>query len=507
MYWLRHEFSKLNWYTIGNVVGMVLLAVGSLMGLPLLCGLIYHESISAFLWVMLGCFILGFLLARIKVEHSMYFARDGLMAVALCWLVVAFIGALPFYISQTIPSFVDALFESVSGFTTTGSSILTEVEPLPKCMLFWRSFSHWIGGMGILVFVLAILPKSNDRSMHILRAESPGPVIGKLVPRLQKSSLILYSMYMGLTVIEIVLLLAGNMPLFDALCNTFGTAGTGGFGVTNQGIGQYGSPYYEMVIGVFMALFGVNFNFYFLMLIREFKSAFSMEEVRDYFLILGASVLMIAINIMPLNQGSLIQSLRYAFFQVSSIMTTTGYSSCNFDMWPTFSKLILLFLMVVGACAGSTGGGMKVSRIAILIKKIYLDISRSNHPKKVQVIRYEGKIVDDRIVDRIMSFFASYILILVLIMLIVSTDGFNLETTISACVACISNIGPGFSVVGPFGNFHAFSDLSKIALSLAMLVGRLEIYPMLIFIAPLIGKHRKKKRSTDDIYGLDNNRI
>lgn len=352
--------------------------------------------------------------------------------------------------------------------------------------------------MGILVFVLAILPKSNDRSMHILRAESPGPVIGKLVPRLRKSAMILYSIYMGLTVIEVILLLLGQMPLFDALCNTFGSAGTGGFSITNQGIGQYNNPYYEWVIGIFMALFGVNFNFYFFLLIHDWKEAMRMEEVKTYGKIILVATLLIAINIVSTISGNFLDALRLAFFQVSSIITTTGYSSCNFDLWPTFSKMILLLLMVLGACAGSTGGGVKVSRMMIICRKIKSDIQRTVHPKKVQLVTFDGKAVDNQVVDQIMSFFGCYILILGLCMFLVSLDGFDMETTISACFSCIGNIGPGFAVVGPYGSFHAFSDLSKIVLSIAMLIGRLEIYPILIFLAPLIGKSRKYKQSKED---------
>ena len=347
MFWLKREFQKLNWQVIGNIVGMVLIALACLMLLPVICGLIYKEidDVLCFLLVIGISLILGFPLSRLKVKHAQYFARDGLIAVGLCWLVVSVFGALPFYISGTIPKFIDCFFETVSGFTTTGSSILPEVESLPRCMLFWRSFTHWVGGMGILVFVLAILPKSNDHSMHLLRAESPGPVIDKLVPRLRKSSFILYSIYMALTIMEILFLLVGKMPLFDTLCNTFGTAGTGGFSVTNQGIGQYGNAYYEMVISIFMILFGINFNFYFLMLIKEFKTAFKMEEVRVYLLIILTSVTMIALNIAPLYDGSYVQAFRYSLFQVASIITTTGYSSFNFDLWPTFSKIILLLLL------------------------------------------------------------------------------------------------------------------------------------------------------------------
>ena len=498
MSWLRKEMRKLNWRVIGNVIGNVLLVLAVLLAFPLVCGLLYHENIQSFILVMIACVFFGLPLSQLKVKHAMYFARDGMMAVGLCWVVLSLVGALPFFLSGAIPDYIDAFFETVSGFTTTGSSILTEVESLPKCMLFWRSFTHWIGGMGILVFVLAILPKSNDRSMHILRAESPGPVIGKLVPRLRQSAMILYLIYMALTIIEIILLLIGKMPLFDALCNTFGSAGTGGFSITNQGIGQYHNAYYEWIIGIFMALFGINFNFYFFCLIRDWKEAFRIEEVKTYIGIVLVSSLLIAINIYPMVGDGFIHSFRLAFFQVSSIITTTGYSSCNFDLWPTFSKMILLLLMVLGACAGSTGGGMKVSRMMIVVRKVKSDIQRTIHPNKVNLIRFDGKAVDDRVVDQIMSFFGCYILIAALVMFIIALDGFDMETTISACFACLSNIGPGFAMVGPFGSFHAFSYLSKIVLSIAMLIGRLEIYPILIFIAPFLGKGRRYRASEED---------
>lgn len=508
MSWLKFEFRKLNWRVIANINGNVLLALAGLLFLPLICGLLYHEDISSFIIVIIISFVLGFPLSRIKTKHSSYFARDGLIAVGLCWIVLSLVGALPFYISGSIPHYVDAFFEAVSGFTTTGSSILTEVESLPKCMLFWRSFTHWVGGMGILVFVLAILPKSNDRSMHILRAESPGPVIGKLVPRLRTSAMILYLMYMGLTIIQVILLVAGHMPLFDALCNTFGSAGTGGFSITNKGIGQYHNAYYEWVIGIFMALFGVNFNFYFFLVIRDFKNAFKMEEVKHYFYVILATTAMITINILSMYKFDVIRCIRLAFFQVSSIITTTGYSSTNFDNWPTFSKMILLLLMVLGACAGSTGGGVKVSRMMIIIRRIKADIQRSVHPQKVEVITFDDKPVPEKVVNQIMSFFGCYILIMAFCFFIVSIDGFDLETTISACVSCLGNIGPGFKICGPFGTFGYFSDLSKIVLSFAMLIGRLEIFPILIFLAPLIGHgHKKKKRAKDTSFLYDENNL
>ena len=505
MSWLRRELRKLNWLVIGNIVGNISLALVGLMVLPVIVGMIYGEltMVKWFLVTMVICAIVGFPLSRFKVEHSMYFARDGLIAVGLAWFVISLFGSLPFYLSGTIPSFVDSLFETISGFTTTGSSILREIESLPKCMLFWRSFTHWVGGMGILVFVLAILPKASERSMHLLRAESPGPVIGKLVPRIRKSSFILYSIYMALTVIETILLLAGGMPIFDSICHSLGTAGTGGFSILNGGIGQYNNTYYEMVISIFMLLFGVNFNFYFFMLIKEYRAAFKMEEVRSYFGIVLASVMLIGMNILPLVEYNGFQAFRYSLFQVASIITTTGYASTDFNLWPTFSKIIILLLMVLGACAGSTGGGIKVSRFMIIIKKVRVDLQRMVHPNKVQLVTFEGKEVPQQVVDQIMSYFGIFMVLLGGILLIVSLDGFDFETTVSACFACIGNIGPGFAICGPLGNFADFSILSKLTLSAAMLIGRLEIYPIMVFLTPFLGKAKTQKRSIEDALRME----
>lgn len=495
MYSIKRQFRKLNWRVIGNVSGNVLLALAAIMVLPMICSWIYGETkvIYSFLSSILISLVIGFPLSRLKVKHSSYFARDGLFAVGMCWIFVSIFGALPFYLSGAIPNYIDCFFETVSGFSTTGASVVSEIEFLPKGILFWRSFTQWIGGMGILVFVLAILPKSNDRSMHILRAESPGPVIGKLVPRLRKSALILYELYMGLTVLEVILLLAGGMPLFDTLCNTFSTAGTGGFSVTNLGIGQYNNNYFEMVICIFMILFGVNFNFYFFLIIRDFKAALHMDEVKNYLRIIGVATLIITINILPMY-GNILESLKLSIFQVSSIITTTAYYSGDFNTWPTLSKVVLLLLMISGACAGSTAGGIKISRFMIILKKIRQDILKNVHPQKVEVISMDGKIINPVVVDQIMSYFGCYIMILGISLLIISIDGFDLETTLSSCIACLGNIGPGFGVVGPLGNYHAFSYLSKLVLCVLMLIGRLEIYPILIFIAPLLGSHRHRKR-------------
>lgn len=503
IYYLNHKLHKLNWRVIGNVIGYVLVAEGCLMVLPVIVDLIYQEHKGhIYLIVLAICLVVGLLLSRLKVKHNAYFAKDGMIAVGLAWIVVSFFGGLPFYLTGEFKSLVDAFFEAVSGFTTTGSSILTEVESLSHATLFWRSFTHWIGGMGILVFILALLPRSNDRNMHIMRAEAPGPTIGKLVPRLRQTAMILYTMYMGLTVLQIIFLLIGGMPLFDTLCNTFGTAGTGGFAIKNTSIGAYHNAYYEGVITVFMILFGINFNMYYFLFIRDFKSVFKNEELRTYLGIIVVSIVCITLNILSIYHGNVATSFRYASFQVGSIITTTGYSSIDYSVWPTFSRMIIFLLTVVGASAGSTGGGVKVSRILIIVKKIKLDIQKLIHPQKVEAITMDGKVVDSDIVNQIMAYFCCFIMIVGACLFLVSLNNFDFETTVTAVITCIGNVGPGFGLCGPMGNFSMFSDFSKIVLSFAMLIGRLEIYPIIIFLFPFfrIGSlpkilNKRKKRS------------
>lgn len=491
MYWNR-AIKRLNWPIIFNLLGYVLLATGCIMLLPMIVSIIYHEACwKAFLYTILLCIMTSLPFMKISSQKKSYFAKDGMIAVGLSWIIVSIFGALPFYFSREIPSFIDCLFETVSGFTTTGSSILTDIEAMSKGLLFWRSFTHWIGGMGVLVFILALLPKSNERTMHVMRAEVPGPVIGKLVPRLKKSAMILYSLYMFLTILEILLLLIGKMPLFDALVNTFGTAGTGGFAIKNTSIAYYNNAYYDAVITIFMLLFGVNFNLYYFMMIRDYKQVVHDEEMHVYFGIVTISIICIMVNIYPIYEN-IVECLRYSSFQVASVITTTGYSTADFDSWPTLSKMILLLLMVIGASAGSTGGGVKVSRMLIIWKKIKLDIQRLIHPQKVNAITLNHRIVDEKTVNQIMGFFCCYMMIAALCLLFVSLDNFDMETTISSVFSCLSNIGPGLGLCGPLGNFSMFSDLSKLILSGAMLIGRLEIYPIIIFIAPLF--HMKLKR-------------
>ena len=494
MYSISKTLQTFNWRVILNIVGHVLRIEGFLLILPMIVDLIYGQNVwDSYLKTIIICLAIGLPLSKLKEKHKSYYAKDGFVAVGLSWTIMSFFGGLPFFFTQEIPSLVDCFFETVSGFTTTGSSILSDVEALTYASLFWRSFTHWVGGMGILVFLLAIIPRSNDRTMHIMRAESPGPVIGKLVPRLKDSAAILYKIYFVLTIIMILFLLAGGMPLFDSLCTAFGTAGTGGFSIKNIGMAYYDSVYLEMVVTFFMLLFGVNFNMFYFLLIKNVRSVWQNEELRTYLIIVFLAVIMIMCNIVGLYNGSWFEAFRFASFQVASIISTTGFSSTNFDLWPQFSKMILLLLMIIGACAGSTAGGIKVSRFLILLKKTKLDVQKLLHPQKVEAITMDKKVVDEQIVHQITSYFFCFMLILAMILLIVSLDNFDLETTLSACFTCIGNVGPGLGLAGPLGNFSMFSDLSKIVLSIAMLIGRLEIYPILIFIVPLFVSNKARK--------------
>ena len=463
---------------IGFVIGRILLTEAVLLVLPMAVALLYGEAAAPFLIPMLLVAVCGLLLSARKPARTSLYARDGLAVVALAWLLMSLFGAMPFVLSGDIPRFVDAFFETVSGFTTTGASILTEIEPLGRGILFWRSFTHWVGGMGVLVFVMAILPMTDGHGMHLLRAEVPGPTVGKLVSRMGDTAKILYGIYLALTVIEIVLLLAGGMPLYDACIHAFGTAGTGGFSCRNLSVGAYDSAYFDIVIGVFMLLFGVNFNLYFFLLIRRFRDVFRSEELRAYLGIVAAAVVAITVDILHLY-GSFASSLRYAFFQVASIITTTGFATADFNTWPSFSKAILVTLMFIGACAGSTGGGIKVARIIILVKTSLGDMRKMLHPNAIVTVRMEGKPLSDKHIRSVHLFITVYLLVFTGSLLLLSLEGFDLITTFTALTACINNIGPGLEMVGPIGNFAAFSDFSKLLLSFKMLVGRLEIFPLL----------------------------
>ena len=473
---------------IAYILGRILLVEAALLALPMLVAILYKESAEPFLIPMLALVLCGVLLGRITPRTRTLYARDGLAIVALAWIVMSFFGAMPFYISHSMPTFVDCFFETVSGFTTTGASILTEIEHLSQGILFWRSFTHWVGGMGVLVFVMAILPMSDGHGMHLLRAEVPGPVVGKLVSRLGDTAKILYSIYLVMTVVEIILLLLGGMPLFDACIHAFGTAGTGGFSSRNLSVGAYNSPYFDMVIGIFMLLFGVNFNLYYFLLIGKVRDVLRSEELRAYFLIVAASTVTIAWNITHLF-GSFATAMRYSFFQVSSIITTTGYATADFNLWPSYSKVVLVLLMFVGACAGSTGGGIKVARLVILAKMSISDMRQMLHPSAVATVRVEGRPLNVKLLRSTHMCLVVYLLLMAGSTLLLSLDGFDLVTTFTAVVSCMNNIGPGLELVGPMGNFSAFSPAAKLLLSFDMLAGRLELFPMLLLGPSLWRRH------------------
>ena len=412
-------------------------------------------------------------------------AREGFVCTAASWILMALIGALPFVISREIKHFVDALFEIVSGFTTTGASILSDVEALSRGMLYWRSFSHWVGGMGVLVFLLALSPsgkKNEGFTMHLFRAESPGPEVGKLVPKLRQTAIYLYSTYLALSVLNFAFLMLGDMNWFEALCTMFGTAGTGGFGIKGDSLAGF-SPYIQNVTTVFMLLFGINFSCYYLILLRQFRSVIRDEELRLYFCIVAASILLITWNIAGMYD-TLGEGLRHAAFQVASIISTTGYSTVDFDLWPTFSKGILTILMITGACAGSTCGGMKCARVLLLFKGLRRNIRQMVRPGRVEVVRVNGRAVDEKVMSGVNGYLSAYVLILFLSFVLVCFDGFSIGTNFSAVLACFNNIGPGFEAVGPMMNFGNFSVLSKLVLIFDMFAGRLEIFPILLFFAP-----------------------
>ncbi len=452
------------------------------MVLPTFIAILYGEKSGfSFVITILLCLVIGIPLMKTKKKNNLFFSKEGFVSVALGWVILSIAGALPFYISGEIPSYVDALFEVISGFTTTGSSVLSDVEALSQCMLFWRSFTHWIGGMGILVFILAILPMTGGERIHILRAESPGPSIEKLVPRMKTTAFMLYAIYLGLTVLQIILLLIGNMPLFDAITVTFGTAGTGGFAIKNSSIADY-SIFNQNVITIFMLLFGVNFNIYYLILFRKFKAAVKSEELRFYFLIVFSAIILISFNLGGLT--NFIGSIQVAAFQVASIITTTGFATVDYNSWPTFSKSILVFIMFVGACAGSTGGGIKVSRIVILFKTLKKELSYLIHKRSVKILKFDGNKIEHEVIRSTNVFFVSYMFIFTISVLLVSIDNFDFTTTFTAVAATLNNVGPGLEVVGPIGNYSSFSDFSKLVMMFDMLAGRLEVYPLLLLLSP-----------------------
>lgn len=470
---------------IRYILGSVLKTEAVLLLLPCIVALIYTEQEGLwYLPVAAGCFALGFLMTRRKPNDSVFYLKEGCIATSLSWIFLSFFGCLPFCLTGEIPSFTDALFETISGFTTTGASILDDVEALSHCSLFWRSFTHWIGGMGVLVFLLAIIPLSGGSNINLMRAESPGPSVGKLVPKVKYTARILYLIYLGMTVVEIILLLIGKMPLFDAVCTGFGTAGTGGFGIKNDSFGSY-SPYLQWIVTIFMILFGINFNAYYLIIFGKIRKALQMEEIRYYLLIIIVSVGIIFFNILE-TCTSAFEALTQSAFQVASIITTTGFSTTDFNMWASTSKIILVMLMFVGACAGSTGGGIKVSRFVILFKTVKKEFTSYIHPKSVKKIKMDDKPVEHEIIRTVNVYIVTFLVLFVLSVFLISFDDTDLVTGFTAVAATINNIGPGLEMVGPAENFGFFSHFSKYVLMFDMLAGRLELFPLLLLYHPTI---------------------
>lgn len=477
---------------IRYTLGYIILIIGGLMGLPLLVSLIYREPLRhtlSFLLTSLLTMLVGFHLSRTELESRKFYAKEGFVIVSLSWILASVLGAIPFVLSGDIPSFIDAFFEVSSGFTTTGASILTDVEALSHSMLFWRSFTHFIGGMGVLVFALAILPQAESGSVHIMKAEMPGPTFGKLVSRLSSSARILYLIYLVLMIVILLLLWWAGAPFFDAVLLSFGTAGTGGFGVVNGSVAPYDNFTIEVILSFGMLAFGINFNLYYMMLNQQFKKALQSEELKWYLGIIGVSVLLITLNLV-MNSYGLGSSLRDSFFTVSSVLTTTGFSTALFDNWPLFSRMVLLILMFFGGMAGSTAGGLKISRIMILIKSSWAEIKRTVRPNRVVTIRSEDRRVDLEVTNAIFSYIAIYTIIFVLTMLLVIFETPDFISAFSAVAATINNIGPGFGLVGPSQSFAAFSPPIKLLLSFVMIMGRLEIFPILILLAPNTWKKR-----------------
>ena len=465
------------------LLGCILLIEAILMALPLAVSLISHEDFMPFVYTIVILLVISLPCVILKPKNTQIYAREGFVCVSAAWILLAVFGALPFIFSGAITNPIDAFFETVSGFTTTGATILSAVEHLPRGILFWRSFTHWIGGMGVLVFMLAILPSAGGEAIHLMRAEVPGPTKGKLVPKMRQTALILYGIYIALTVLQIIILLLCKMPLYDAIVNSFATAGTGGFSVLNDSIAGYQSPAVEWVIGIFMLLFGINFNLFFFLLIGRIKDVFKSEELRAYLAVVSASVLVILINTYHMFD-SFGQGLRTVFFQVSSIITTTGFCTTEFNDWPVLSKTVIVMLMMIGACAGSTGGGLKISRIMILAKNIVREIKHMIRPRSVNVVRVDGEVIPDETLRSATGYLTVYIIVTILTMLIISIDNFSMETNLTAAISCVNNIGPALGEFGAFGNFAPYSNLSTFILSFAMLFGRLELVPMLVLFSP-----------------------
>ena len=484
----------MNYKMMGRFIGKILMVEAAFMVPAMLISLYEGEfaSVRAFMWTLAAIVLLVVLLMWLcKGSKNKFYAKEGLACVGISWIVMSFLGCLPFFISGTIPDFVDAFFEIVSGFTTTGASILPEVEGLPKGILYWRSFSHWLGGMGVLVFLLAVSSMGggdNGYTMHLLRAESPGPNVGKLVPKMRKTASILYLIYILLTILDVFFLMLGKMPLFEAVCTAFGTVGTGGFGVKNDSMASY-SPYIQNVCTVVMFLCGVNFTCFYLLLIRQVKNVFRDEELRLYLGVAAASILVITLNLRGFYD-TFSETLRHAAFQVATIMTTTGFATTDYELWPGLSKAIMLALMIIGASAGSTGGGFKCGRALLVLKSLRRSVQKIVHPQKVQVVRVNGQPIDEKVLQNTNAYLAAYAILIIASFILISVDGFSITTNLSAVLACFNNIGPGFEMVGPTSNYAAFGTFSKLVLALDMLAGRLEIFPILILFSRTTWAHR-----------------
>ena len=476
----------MNYAMVLYILGYICNVEALLMLLPLGVGLLYGESVGdTFGLTIVLLFAVGAVLTRKRPKKQTFYAKEGFVTVSLCWIVMSLFGALPLSLSGEVGSYVDCFFEIVSGFTTTGASVVANVEILSQNSLFWRSFTRWIGGMGVLVFVLMVLPMAGQSSIHLMRAESPGPIVGKFVPKLRSTAILLYGIYMLLTVILIILLMLGGMSLFDSLIFSFGTAGTGGFANYAASVGYFGSAYIDWVITIFMILFGVNFNVYYMLFFGHFLQGLKNEEMRWYLGIIAVSTAIVTLNISHLYDSPL-TALRYAAFQVSTIITTTGYATTDFALWPVLSHVVLLLLMIAGACAGSTGGGIKTSRIIISVKSAWQELRHLIHPRTVTRVRLDGRPVEEETRSTVGSFLTLYALIVAFSVLLLSVEGYDFNTTLSAVLACFNNVGPGIGLVGPMGNYGFFTPFSKLLLSFDMLLGRLEIFPMLVLFSPSV---------------------
>ena len=479
----------MNYNMIIYILGNLMKVEGCLMIVPLFIAIAKTENapMKAFITTIVMLLGLGTVLTSIKFKNKDIYAREGFVITALSWIVLSFFGAMPFYFSETIPSFVDSFFETVSGFTTTGASILTVIEGLPLSILFWRSFTHWIGGMGVLVFLLAIIPMGGDRSMYIMKAEAPGPLVGKLVPKVKSTAKLLYLIYVFLTIAEMIFLIAGGMPLFDSIVSAFSTAGTGGYSIKNASIAAYNSAYIEYIIAIFMMIFGINFNLFYLLLMKDFINVFKNEELRYYLGIIAIATVLITANIASMYD-SIEQAFRNAFFQVTSLITTTGFITANYELWPEFSKTMLIVIVMIGACGGSTGGDLKVSRLVIVLKMITQELKRMVHPRSVNIIKLDGMKIEQETVDSVTSFFVIYVFLIFGSFIIISVDNFDFTTSLTAVMTCVGNVGPGLGGVGPVENFSIFSPFVKIVLCMDMLLGRLEIFPLVMLFSPAVWK-------------------